>query len=68
MKKLNEMTEAEKTEFAKQLDEALLPMFQCIEAGLLELYRSVETIMKAFAEAADAAIKKVFEERKLSPS
>ena len=62
MKKLSEMTEAEKTEFAKQFDEALLPTYQCIEAGLLELWRSLEMIMKAFTEAADAAIKKVFEE------
>jgi len=51
MKNLNEMTDDEKAEFAKWFDAALLPIFQSIEAALLEICCCVSTAMTALANA-----------------
>lgn len=61
MKKLNEMTDDEKAEFAKCFDAALLPIFQSIEAALLEIYCCVAKVMTAVANATAAPLDWLFE-------
>jgi hypothetical protein len=61
MKELNEMTDEEKADLAKELDDALLPVFQYIQEGLLEMACWVEKLMTALANATAAPLEWLFE-------
>jgi len=61
MKKLNEMTDDEKADLAKQLDDALLPMFEYLREALLEIECWLRKVMIAVANATAPPLDWLFE-------
>jgi hypothetical protein len=61
MKNLNEMTDAEKAELIKEIDDALLPIFRYVEVIFLEIMCWLEKIMAAAANAVAPPLDWLFE-------
>jgi hypothetical protein len=51
VKKIEEMTDEEKADFARKFDDALLPLVQLVEAAVLEMVCWAEMFMAACANA-----------------
>lgn len=61
MKKLNEMTDEEKMDLVKEIDDALLPIFRYVEEFLLEITCWFEKSMAAAANAVAPPLDWLFE-------
>jgi hypothetical protein len=61
VKKIGEITDEEKADFARKLDAALLPLFQLVEATLLDMACLVEKVMTAWANAITPPLDWLFE-------
>ena len=56
------MNEEETAEFAKEIDALLLPIFQALETGILEIWCWIQSIITAAANAIAPPLNWLFED------